>query len=243
MDSVVCSECGTRNEVTVGTRPECGACGASLRLGTLAPPAEEFEAEAVAPRPDNGGGAPAEEPEHRDASGSGWNEAREPCRCEHGGPRADDPTACFRCGGMLPASNVPHDDGPAGQRPAGPASPPAASGASETLTPCCALVLADGRRARVGSGLLISGDASYDARSGALYIDSRTVSRKHAWLREQRGKAEVVDLGSTNGTWIEGNRLGAFRTTEVGPGARVRISFGRSVRAALEFGSIGEVRE
>ena len=243
MDSVVCGECGARNEVPEGTRPPCEACGVSLRLGTLAPPVEAVEAEAVAPRPDDGGGTPAAAPEHRDAPGSERSEAREPCRCERGGPRADDPAVCFRCGGALPVSNIPHDDAPAGERPADPALRSAASGPSDSPTPCCTLVLADGHRARVGPGLLISGDASYDAHPGALFIHARTVSRKHAWLREHRGRAEVVDLGSTNGTWIEGARIGAFRATEIEAGARVRISFGRNVRAALEFGSIGEVRE
>ena len=242
VDSVVCDNCGARNEVPEGTRPPCKACGASLRLGMLAPPVEEVEAEEVAPRSDDGELTPAA-PGHRAAPGSGRSEAREPCRCERGGPRPDDPAVCFRCGGALPASDVPRDDGSAGARPADPVSRPAASGPSDARTPCCTLVLSDGHRVRVGPGLLISGDASYDAHPGALFIDSRTVSRKHAWLREHRGRAEVVDLGSTNGTWIEDARIGAFRAAEIGPGARVRISFGHDVRAALEFGSIGEVRE
>jgi len=243
MDRVDCRECGTRNEVPEGTRPACKVCHASLRLGTLAPSAEGIEAEADAPRPDDGEGAAATEPEHCDALGAGRNEARNPCRCERGGPRPDDPAVCFRCGGVLPASNVPHNDEPAGKHPTDPASRPVASGASESPTSRCTLVLADGHRVRVGSGLLISGDASYATHPGALFIDSRTVSRKHAWLREDEGKAEIVDLGSTNGTWIDGSRIAAFRAMEVEPGAQVRISFGRSVRAALEFGSIGEVRE
>lgn len=243
MDSVVCSGCGARNEVPTGTRPACEVCGVSLRLGTVAPPVVEAEAQADPPRPDGGGDAEATQSERADAPGPGRSGAREPCRCNRGGPRADDPTVCFRCGGALPASSVANDETPAARHTTDRPARPAASRESAPTTPCCTLVLADGHRVRVGSGLLISGDASYDGRPGIVFIDARTVSGKHAWLCEHGGGAEVVDLGSTNGTWIEGSRIGAFRATEIGPGARVRISFGRGVRAALEFGSTGEARE
>ena len=242
MDSVVCGGCGALNEVEAGARPACAACGVSLRLGTPAPPGGGREAGTSAPGPgddpEEAAGAGPEGAGDPGVSASGG--ARERCRCDGlGGASPGDPTICFRCGGRLPASRVPDDD-----EPAGPASGSRITGASGAAgVPRCTLVLADGHRARVGSGILISGASSYGARPGALFIDSRTVSRKHAWLREDRGRVEIVDLGSTNGTWIEGSRIEAFRAVEVGPDARVRISFGRSVRAALEFGSIGEDRE
>ena len=243
MDSVICSGCGTLNEVAAGTRPACNVCGVSLRLGTLVPPPGENEAGATAAHLHDGGGIPAAEPEDCGEPGSRSGGAREPCRCDSGGPRADDPTICFRCGGLLPISSVPDDEKPTARQPAGAASQRPAADATASAAPCCTLVLADGHRVRVGSGILISGESSYDTHPGVLCVDSRTVSRKHAWLREDGGKVAVVDLGSTNGTWIEGSRIGAFRAVEVGSGARVHISFGRSVRAALEFSSIGEIRE
>lgn len=249
MDSVVCRECGARNEVQAGARPPCEACGASLRLGTLAPPAREREAEAAVP--------PAVPPSHDDRRASGVEAecegaaepgapssgaARERCRCDRGGPRPDDPTVCFRCGGRLPMPGVSDGEASAGRQPAGTRQRPA-DDAADASAPRCTLVLAGGHRVRVGSGILISGESSYYTRPKVLFIDSRTVSRKHAWLREDMGKVEIVDLGSTNGTWIEGCRIEAFRAVEIGPKARVRISFGRGVRAALEFASNGEVRE
>lgn len=253
MDRVVCGACGARSEVQAGTRPPCEVCGVSLRLGTLAPPVEETEAEPPAPGPGDdrrasGGGAELEGAAEPGAPPSGAT--RERCRCDRGGPRPDDPTVCFRCGGRLPMSGVPHDAASAGRQPAGmrqraAGDIPDASDIPDISAPRCTLVLAGGHRVRVGSGILISGESSYWTRPRVLFIDSRTVSRKHAWLREDTGKAgqvEIVDLGSTNGTWIEGRRIEAFQAVEIGPEARVRISFGRSVHAALEFGPSGEVR-
>ena len=247
MDSVVCGGCGAVNEVEAGARPACDVCGVSLRLGTLAPPIEETEAETSAPSP---GGDPEEasaaEPESAGDPGlSASSGAHERCRCDElGGASPGDPTICFRCGGRLPAPPVLDGDEPGAQQPAMSASQRRTTGASGTAgAPCCTLVLADGHRVRVGSGVLISGASSRGAHPGVLFIDSRTVSRKHAWLREDGGKVEIVDLGSTNGTWVEGSRIEALRAVDVGPGASVRISFGRSVRVALEFGSIGEDRE
>ena len=47
------------------------------------------------------------------------------------------------------------------------------------------------------------------------------VSRRHAVLRIGDGRVEVHDLGSTNGTFVNGERLGAPRA--LGPGDAVRF--------------------
>ena len=175
MDSVVCGGCGALNEVEAGTRPACAACGVSLRLGTPAPPGGGREAGTCAP-------GPGDDPEEVAAAGaedagdpgvSASSGAHERCRCDGlGGASPGDPTICFRCGGRLPASRVPDDDEPAGRQPAGPAPGARITGASGAAgVPRCTLVLADGHRARVGSGILISGASSYGARAGALFID------------------------------------------------------------------------
>jgi pSer/pThr/pTyr-binding forkhead associated (FHA) protein len=38
-------------------------------------------------------------------------------------------------------------------------------------------------------------------------LDSQRVSRRHCILTEDRGELVVRDLGSTNGTWINGRRV------------------------------------
>jgi len=39
---------------------------------------------------------------------------------------------------------------------------------------------------------------------------SRNISRRHASIRKQEGKVMVEDIGSVNGTYINGKRLNAF---------------------------------
>jgi DNA-binding winged helix-turn-helix (wHTH) protein len=43
----------------------------------------------------------------------------------------------------------------------------------------------------------------------AVWIDSATVSRRHARLSVERGRVVLEDLGSRNGTWLRGQRLAA----------------------------------
>ena len=43
--------------------------------------------------------------------------------------------------------------------------------------------------------------------SGDLTIDDPLVSRRHAVIRVAAGVLEVEDLGSLNGTWVNGERL------------------------------------
>jgi DNA-binding winged helix-turn-helix (wHTH) protein len=62
-------------------------------------------------------------------------------------------------------------------------------------------------------------------RASAVFIDSNTVSRRHAMLRvpeEQTGaSATVEDLGSTNGTYLGGRRVTGTRP--VANGDRIRV--------------------
>ena len=41
----------------------------------------------------------------------------------------------------------------------------------------------------------------------AVWIDSATVSRRHARLLVERGRVVLEDLGSRNGTWVRGERV------------------------------------
>ena len=53
-----------------------------------------------------------------------------------------------------------------------------------------------------------------------LVLDERTVSRRHAELRREGNAWVLADLGSTNGTWVNGWRI---REAEVGAGDRIAL--------------------
>jgi hypothetical protein len=67
----------------------------------------------------------------------------------------------------------------------------------------------DGDRAMIGR-----------AESCNLVIDSPTVSRRHAELRLRNGDWLLSDLGSTNGTWVNGWRV---EQVVLRPGDEVRL--------------------
>jgi ABC-type multidrug transport system ATPase subunit/ABC-type multidrug transport system permease subunit len=69
--------------------------------------------------------------------------------------------------------------------------------------------------------LTIGRDPSCD-----LVLDDPNVSRLHAELRREGGVVELADLGSTNGTWVNGERV---RSERLGPGAEVRVGSYRLV--------------
>jgi pSer/pThr/pTyr-binding forkhead associated (FHA) protein len=52
-------------------------------------------------------------------------------------------------------------------------------------------------------------------------LDSSRVSRRHCLIITHQGDVEVRDLGSTNGTWINGRRVASGR---IRPGDEVSIA-------------------
>ena len=214
MRRIKCNECGKVNEVPdEGDLPRC-ECDASLRTGTLLnEEADETDLEPAPVDPDEVQPPP-----------------QEPCRCERaGGPSPDDPTTCFLCGGVLPEPT----DAPAAAESE---SPPAAEPEPKAIS--CSLLLADGRGVPVAEGILVArGDTASVASPHIVNVSTPTVSRKHAWLRVRGQNVELVDLGSTNGTYIEGRRIEPLRPVEVEiePTRSVQISFGRSLQATLTF--------
>ena len=144
------------------------------------------------------------------------------CACEAGGvPAPDDPGMCCICGGARPVFDVKPEHAP--------------DSAAQTIHRSCLLVLADGRRMRVGQGILVGRRNPSDAGPGIVAVQHPTVSRTHAWLRETSEGVEVVDLASTNGTWVEEIRLEALRIHRAAADRNVSISFGRGLRGTLEF--------
>jgi pSer/pThr/pTyr-binding forkhead associated (FHA) protein len=65
-----------------------------------------------------------------------------------------------------------------------------------------AMLLLDERRVELGpEGLTIGREPDND-----LVLESHRVSRYHAAVRRRAEGFELVDLGSTNGTWYHGRR-------------------------------------
>jgi hypothetical protein len=67
-----------------------------------------------------------------------------------------------------------------------------------------------GRRLRLRPGVLGRG------ASAATRLDDPTVSRDHARVRVEAGRILVEDLGSRNGSWLGGARLGGLREMTAG---------------------------
>ena len=70
--------------------------------------------------------------------------------------------------------------------------------------------------------------ASGDNRVGRIptneiHIVSEKISRFHAKLVVSKDSVEVVDLGSTNGTFVNGTRLEADQAVVLQPGDEIRF--------------------
>lgn len=60
-------------------------------------------------------------------------------------------------------------------------------------------------------------------KNSNLHLESEGVSRVHAKLQYRDGVLYVTDLGSTNGTYVNGNRLESFKDTPVHAGDTVEF--------------------
>jgi len=87
-----------------------------------------------------------------------------------------------------------------------------------------------------GSGrqTLLSGEAVVIGRSSTaqVVVDDVQVSRRHAECRLQAGQWFIRDLGSANGTFVDGRRLGADEMFPLRPGDRLRL--GKNVEFSFE---------
>jgi len=72
------------------------------------------------------------------------------------------------------------------------------------------------RRHPLGSGWILVGRAP----DNDVVLDEPSVSARHARIDVEPNGVFVTDLGSTNGTWVDGRRLTG--TTGVGPGSEIR---------------------
>ncbi|HSJ57864.1 MAG TPA: FHA domain-containing protein [Anaerolineae bacterium] len=92
------------------------------------------------------------------------------------------------------------------------------------------LVTADGRRYTLKPGINVVG-RSMDSD---IPLDDGSMSRHHAELQWNGQQCFLVDLGSTNGTFVENQRLASGHTAAVLPGMQLR--FGPNLCATLEPG-------
>jgi Protein of unknown function (DUF3662)/FHA domain len=117
-------------------------------------------------------------------------------------PGADGPIAAGPPPNMVapgPAGPVAADQGAAGGTPW--LSPPAPASASLDV---------EGRIHRLAAPVTVIG-RSTDAD---IVLDDAGVSRRHAEVHLVDGRARVIDLGSTNGTFVDGERVHAGNLTE-----------------------------
>ena len=77
-----------------------------------------------------------------------------------------------------------------------------------------------GRRFPVSGSVSIGRDAS-----AGIVIEDEQVSRRHAVVSVEDGGLIVQDLESMNGTWVNGERVGARRALAVGD----RLQIGATV--------------
>lgn len=56
-----------------------------------------------------------------------------------------------------------------------------------------------------------------------ITLDDDKVSRHHAVIREAETGLAIEDVGSTNGTWLNGRRLEARAATPIRPGDEIRV--------------------
>ncbi len=80
-----------------------------------------------------------------------------------------------------------------------------------------------------GTMLRVGSDPSSLGRSAdtTFPLDDMTVSRRHATVQvDARGLVILTDQGSTNGTFLNGRRLEADRTTTIEEGDRIQLGSG-----------------
>jgi hypothetical protein len=74
---------------------------------------------------------------------------------------------------------------------------------------------------RAGDSVGITGEMIIGRENADLTLDDAEVSRRHVAVRLEGGQLEVEDLGSANGTFVNGSRIEG--PVKVGGGAKIRI--------------------
>lgn len=75
--------------------------------------------------------------------------------------------------------------------------------------------------ARAGESVTVTSELVIGRKNADLTIEDTEVSRRHAAVRLEGGQLEVEDLGSSNGTFVNGSRIDG--PVRVGGGAKIRV--------------------
>lgn len=148
---------------------------------------------------------------------------------DHGAPPAGPPPAPSGAGHVDPyppgGHPSPYPGGPyqPDAHPGGQYPPAAPAWAQEQSTPQTATLDIDGQRYQVTKPVTVLGRAL----DVDVVLDDPGVSRRHAEVHLIDGRARVIDLGSTNGTFVDGERIHASDLTDGSTIAigRTRIMF------------------
>jgi diguanylate cyclase (GGDEF)-like protein len=97
----------------------------------------------------------------------------------------------------------------------------------DKMEDCLVLIYTDGpdlgkRYDLQGTTISLGRDPASD-----ICIDEETVSRRHARIEKQNGQTFVVDLGSTNGTYLNDARIQPYAPVALAEGDRLKV--GRSI--------------
>jgi hypothetical protein len=97
---------------------------------------------------------------------------------------------------------------------------------------------------RSGYSVVVEADGLVEKEIGVdLTVSRRTSERDaHALLHVEADKVFIKDLGSTNGTYVNGNRLEPYKSIQVSPGDLITIGYYTTGRVEYEVieGSKGE---
>lgn len=92
---------------------------------------------------------------------------------------------------------------PASGRQPAPAGPVTPAAPRRTPTRYQPVLEVDGRRYSINSDSIVLGRSS----EADILVDDTGVSRRHLEIRVQDGRVHAVDLGSTNGSYVNGQRV------------------------------------
>jgi serine/threonine-protein kinase len=95
----------------------------------------------------------------------------------------------------------------------------AAGADAEQGSPLAHVVVVDG--ALAGQRFAVADELTIGRESADLILPDADASRRHAVLRSAHERVEIEDLGSRNGTWVDGERVAG--AGELRDGSRVRI--------------------
>ncbi|WP_456465293.1 FHA domain-containing protein [Persephonella sp.] len=87
-------------------------------------------------------------------------------------------------------------------------------------------LLINGKEITVKNGDVIGRQAT----GSAIFKDFPTVSRKHARITNENGDWFIEDLNSTNGTYINGERIKPFEQRKIKKGDKVNLSMSVKVQ-------------